>query len=222
MKQLVRPNNQRQGVTCTRGGEHASLAAWWVSFQLVHFRKNSLHHQDVVWSIWLCLQNLLKCDATLFVTSWFLFSAVLYSVKWEHQAQVNIAGFNPAGSNISPSMQHASVCNEHLSGKQLQVLSSLKCKSCTSKNVPLKGKNTFSFGKQNVLFILFSGVQFHLFYLNGKIKQDHVKNQRRRKICQWCQLVENTRIKISGCVLCILILMSVPLHMISFKTCFIF
>lgn len=98
-------------------------------------------------------------------------------------------------------MQHASVCNKHLSIKQLQVLSSLKCKSCTPRNVLLKGKYTFSFVKQNLLFILFSGVQFHLFYLNSKhlFKQDYIKNQRRRKIHQRRQLVENTRIKISGC-----------------------
>jgi len=52
--------------------------------------------------------------------------------------------------------------------KQLQVLSTLKCKSCTPRNVLFKGKYTFDFVKQNVLFILLSGIQFHLFYLNSE------------------------------------------------------
>lgn len=219
----MKPNNQRQWVACTRGGEPASLAAWWVPFQLVHFRKNTLHHPRPSGHLSLPSEYV-EVWCNVVITFWFLFSAVLYSMKWEHQAQVNLAGFIPAGSNISPSMQHASVCNKHLSMKQLQVLSSLKCKSCTPRNVPFKGKYTFNFVKQNLLFILFSGVQFHLFYLNSKqlFKQDYIKNQRRRKIHQRRQLMENTRIKISGCVLCIFILMSVPLHMISSKACFIF
>lgn len=125
--------------------------------------------QDVVQGIWLCLWNTWKYDATLSynVLVPLQCCAVLCSVR-KHQAQVNLAGLSPAGSNISPSMQHASICNKHISMKQLQVLSSLKCKSCTPRNVPFKGKYTFDFVKQNVLFILFSGIQFHLFYLNSE------------------------------------------------------
>lgn len=154
-RELGTPNSQRHWAACPRGGDPARPCLPRL-LQSVHFRKDSLHHQRhcsghpaLPWEevqVMQCCQNV-----------WVPLQCCALSVRKNHQAQVNSAGLSPAGSNRSPSV------HPYATPSVLWSVNPVHQGMCSSR-----GKNTSDFMKQNVLFILFSGIWFHVFYLNSE------------------------------------------------------